>query len=467
MRSPRTRELTLLLLGDIVIFYFALWATLTVRYWSFPSKDILYNHLVPFSLLFLSWIFIFFIAGLYEKHTVFFKSRLVSMVTNAMVVNILFAALFFFFVPIFGIAPKTNLAIYLLFAIALVPLWRIYIFPLFLPSKRQKALLIGEGPEVEELVEEVNTNQRYDFEFVRMVGPELLSHTPDALARVLEVIEKEHISIIVADARNKELTHILPFLFSLTFLDKRFSFVDFYKVYEDIFDRIPLSPLEYSWFLEHVRSSERLVYDYVKRFIDIVGAVVVGTFLIVLSPFVILAIKLEDGGEVFISQKRMGKGNTFITVYKFRTMQRNDTGAWQGESTNRVTKTGAFLRKTSIDELPQVWNIFKGEMSLIGPRNDIVALGERLKGEIPYYEVRYVVRPGITGWAQTHQVYAAGNISPQSMEESKLRLSYDLFYVKNRSLLLDGIIAFRTFATLLSRFGLTFSFKSLRAKHTI
>ncbi|MEL6804403.1 MAG: sugar transferase, partial [Bacteroidota bacterium] len=122
---------------------------------------------------------------------------------------------------------------------------------------------------------------------------------------------------------------------------------------------------------------------------------------------------------------------------------------------NEITKVGAVLRKTSLDEVPQIWNILKGEMSLIGPRNDIVGLGARLAEEIPYYNIRNFVKPGVTGWAQTNQHYMGTNISPQSIEESRMRLSYDLYYVKNRSLMLDIEIALRTIKTLLSRFGVT------------
>lgn len=455
MLSPRRRELFLLFSGDIAIFYIALWATLTARYWTFPGRDILYNHLVPFTLLFAAWVVVFFIAGLYEKHTIIFKRSLLSLITYSMVVNILLAAVFFFLVPFFGIAPKTNLAIYLAFAIILIPLWRVVVFPTLMPKKRQKALLIGNGPEVEELITEVNNNERYNFEFVRLLGTNDLLQTPHVAKRVKEVAEEDAISIIVADAHSKDLSPVLPLIFGQSFLERRWSFVDFSEVYEDIFDRIPLSKLEYGWFLAHTRRTERLAYDLAKRAIDIGGAMVVGVVLLFLYPWIALAIKLEDGGDVFIAQKRLGRGTSTMTVYKFRTMTQSDSGTWKGESANnKVTTVGAFLRKTSLDELPQVLNIIKGEMSLIGPRNDIIALGERLKDEIPYYEARYVVRPGITGWAQTHQLYAPGNISPQSVEESRLRLSYDLYYVKHRSLLLDSMIALRTFATLLSRFGI-------------
>jgi lipopolysaccharide/colanic/teichoic acid biosynthesis glycosyltransferase len=140
-------------------------------------------------------------------------------------------------------------------------------------------------------------------------------------------------------------------------------------------------------------------------------------------------------------------------------MTSNDAGSgtWTREDAqkgNQVTRVGAVLRAMSIDEFPQVYNILRGEMSLIGPRNDIKGLGERLAAEIPYYNIRNTVKPGVTGWAQTHQHYMGDNISPQSIEESRMRLSYDLYYVKNCSILLDVEIALRTLKTMLSRLGL-------------
>lgn len=134
-------------------------------------------------------------------------------------------------------------------------------------------------------------------------------------------------------------------------------------------------------------------------------------------------------------------------------MHYNEDGVWIGESKNEVTKIGSFLRKTRIDELPQLWNVLRGDLSLIGPRPDVSGLEERLRKAIPNYSARYLVKPGLSGWAQIKQGYAKGSISPQSIEESRIRLSYDLYYIKNRSLLIDLIIAFRTLKVLLSRSG--------------
>ena len=127
-----------------------------------------------------------------------------------------------------------------------------------------------------------------------------------------------------------------------------------------------------------------------------------------------LAIKIEDGGPVFITQERFGSGNRIIKILKFRTMKTSDGGIWLTEGDSRITKTGAFLRKLRIDELPQLWSVINGDLSLIGPRPDIVDLGKKLMREIPYYNVRYLIKPGLSGWAQIKQ-----DFPPQSVEETK------------------------------------------------
>jgi len=202
------------------------------------------------------------------------------------------------------------------------------------------------------------------------------------------------------------------------------------------------------------------VYDVGKRMIDVFGSLILGVLFICILPFIYIAVLLEGRQVgVFMTQKRIGQFNASVQVLKLQTMTVNDatSSTWTKEDAqkgNQITRVGNVLRKLSIDEVPQVWNILKGEMSLIGPRNDIEGLGHRLAEQIPYYNIRNFVKPGVSGWAQTHQYYMGDNISPQSLEESRLRLAYDLYYVKNRSLLLDIEIALRTIKTLLSRFGI-------------
>lgn len=453
--GERTRELLILVVGDIICLIAALWLTLLVRYLEWPSSVRVAEHLSPWLWLTGIWLFIFYVAGLYDKHTTFLKSLLFSRILNTQLVNILIAFLVFSIIP-FGITPKTNLVIYLLISVLLISGWRLILFNYFSPKHQQRAILLANGDEAIELVDEINNNSRYNYSFVRLVDDSAAS-TPDFEAKLLELIEREKITILVANPRGEHTEKLLPALFDLAFLKFEFTFLDFYKVYEDTFDRIPLSALRYDWFINHVSQSKSLVYDFTKRVIDIVLSCVLGLVLLLVLPFVWAAKKIEGRGDaLFMTQDRIGQYNQPVQVLKLQTMTNNDatSGTWTNEDAqkgNEITRVGAFLRKTSLDEFPQVWNVLKGEMSLIGPRNDIVGLGARLAEQIPYYNIRNFVKPGISGWAQTNQHYMGDNISPQSLEESKLRLAYDLYYVKNRSFWLDVAITLKTIKTLFSR----------------
>jgi lipopolysaccharide/colanic/teichoic acid biosynthesis glycosyltransferase len=457
--GERSRELLLLITGDILCFVVSLYLTLLIRYLDIPSSELLQAHVSPFMMLGGVWIFIFYIAGLYDKHTVFLKGVLFSRILNTQFVNLLVAALLFTIIP-FTIAPKTNLVIYLIVSIVLITVWRLKLYNYLSPKTKHKAILIADGDEAIELVDEVNNNERYNYSFVRMIDNVTALHTPEFEKKLLALIDQEHITMIVANPKGEHIERILPTLFDLAFVQFEFTFLDFHKVYEDTFDRVPLSALHYNWFIDHVSQSKSLVYDTAKRLFDVAASCILLLFLGLLLPFIALAMRLQGKGRIFITQDRVGRYNKNVKVYKIRTMTVNDGGSstWLDEDKakeNTITKVGAFLRKTSIDELPQCINILKGEMSLIGPRNDIMGLGQRLASDIPYYTIRNFVKPGVTGWAQTHQHYMGDNISPQSLEESRVRLAYDLYYVKNRSFMLDVEIALRTLKTLLSRFGIT------------
>ncbi|MBC7981914.1 sugar transferase [Candidatus Parcubacteria bacterium] len=172
--------------------------------------------------------------------------------------------------------------------------------------------------------------------------------------------------------------------------------------------------------------------------------------LVIVYPFVWLAIRIEDGKGINLPQKRIGEYGREILINKFRTMTGNQDGKWVHEGDLKVTKVGSFLRKSRIDELPQIVSVLKGESSLIGPRADLGGLSVKLIESIPYYQVRYVVKPGLSGWAQVTQE----GLPPQGVDETKTRLSYDLFYIKNRSIWLDILIALKTIKTLSMRVGI-------------
>jgi len=445
MKIHNRREPIILFAGDLSAFSVALWVALAIRYGSVPSVDLLSRHWAPFSVLFLLWTFVFFVAGLYEKHTLVFKGKLPSLILNTQVANSLLAVVFFYLIPSFGITPKIVLAVHLVVSFLLIVLWRMFLVPHFGFRHRENAILISAGRDMQELKEEMNGNERYNLKFVSSVDLNQL----DGIAFQEEVVEKiysEGVTSVVIDLKHEKANEILPSLYNLIFSNVRF--LDMYKVYEEVFDRIPLSLIGYNWFLENISFSPHTMYDTLKRMMDVAIAGTLGVVSLVFYPFVIIAIKLEDNGPVFITQERIGQGNRIIKLWKFRSMRGSDAGKWVTEGDNRITRTGRFLRRSRVDELPQLWNIVRGDISLIGPRPDIVAMGKKLAQELPYYTVRNLIKPGLSGWAQIKQ-----DIAPQSLEETRERLAYDLYYLKNRSFILDLTIALKTMKTLLSRTG--------------
>jgi lipopolysaccharide/colanic/teichoic acid biosynthesis glycosyltransferase len=166
-----------------------------------------------------------------------------------------------------------------------------------------------------------------------------------------------------------------------------------------------------------------------------------------LLPFIILAIKLTSPGAALYRQKRVGREGVVFYCYKFRTMRADaeaDTGAtWALDDDPRITRVGKFLRMARLDEIPQLWNVLKGDMSLVGPRPERPEFTEFLSREIPYYQLRQTVRPGITGWAQIRYKYAS------SVEDAREKLRYDLFYIKNMSIGLDLLVFFQTVKVIL------------------
>ena len=435
------KEPIILLLGDIFVFLTSLWLMLLVRYFEIPGADTWYNHFVPFSLLFIVWILVFIIAGLYRKHTVIFKRRLPGVILRAQTTNIVLAAAFFFLIPYFEIAPKTNLLIYLIISFPIIVFWRLVIFPKIDSRRKRAALIIGSGSEIRELAEEINNNSRYDLFFEESINLDQTS--PDVIVEETErAIEKNNISVIAIDATDERVVPVLPVLYSLIFLG--IEIVDISRIYEDIFERVPLSFVKQNWLLDNVNLSTKLIYDISKRIFDIIASLAIAFPTLLLLPFVALAVYFDDKGPLFYFQERIGKNGRTIRLAKFRSMTTNGS--------EEITRVGNFLRKTRIDELPQILSVFLGDLSLIGPRPekpDFTALYER---RIPYYNVRHLIKPGLSGWAQIHQ-----DNPPKygvQYDETAMKLSYDLYYVKHRSALLDLQIALRTVKTLLSRSGL-------------
>jgi lipopolysaccharide/colanic/teichoic acid biosynthesis glycosyltransferase len=448
--GERARELFILVAGDIIVFNVALWVTLLVRYLEVPSVDRLASHVPPFLIFTAVWLGIFFILGLYDKHTNLLKKLLVSKILHAQLINVVVAGVLFFVIP-FGITPKTNLVLYLIISIVLLSLWRIKIIPLLSPKQRHKAVLIADGPEAVELADEINNNDRYNYYFSRIIDAQILNNTDNFEQKILSLMKKDNIELVVVDPRGKAVKSFLPVLFDLSFLHFAFTFLDFNRLYEDTFDRVPVSMLQYEWFINNISQSKTAIYDVVKRTIDILGAILLIFPALLLFPLVALAIKIEDKGPLFYTTERVGQFNRPISIYKFRTMTGRDSGSEVLQTQHVVTRVGEFLRKSRIDELPQLINVFRGDLSFIGPRPETPALAEVYVKDIPYYNTRHFLKPGLSGWAQINNFdVPRGGVD---VERTVAKLSYDLFYLERRSLLLDLQIAIKTVATIIMRTG--------------
>ena len=317
MKILNRKEPLILLLGDLFFFIISLWLALFLRYFQAPSNQLFFTHIVPFLILFVVWIIVFYIAGLYEKHTVILKSRLPNTLINTQIANSGLAVIFFYLVPLFGITPKTILFIYLIVSLVLIIFWRRYGYSFIGTKKPNNAILIGSGEEMKELLEEVNSNPIYSINFVSSVDLDK-AEGESFWDEIIERIYAENVSIIAIDLSSDKVEPVLPHLYNLIF--SNISFIDMHKFYEEIFDRVPLSLLKYNWFLENISTQPRVAYDTLKRLMDIFISLVLLVVSIIFYPFIILAIKLDDGGSIFSFQTRVGENNKLMKIMKFRTM---------------------------------------------------------------------------------------------------------------------------------------------------
>lgn len=468
MNMVHKKEPVLLFLGDVCVLLISLGLTLIIRFQEIPSRALFQEHLAPFSILFIAFILVNFIAGLYEKHTLLVKTRLPAILINVQLVNAALGIAFFYFIPYLSIAPKTILFIYLIISLILMSLWRMVIVPRFSLKKTQRALLIGEGVESQQLIDEINNNSRYNISFVESVVP--TSDVQELLGRIHTAVHSKAITAIVIDSRHPLLADIIPSLYAYAVSGT--LFFDMSTMYENIFDRVPLSVVGQTWFIENMSSAApKFFYDIFKRLLDIVVAGILFVISLLVYPFVILAIKLDDRGVIFSYQTRVGQHNQRINIAKFRTMTvANDDAKWgksraeqastveqvaSGQAAlsqkNEVTRLGRWLRTSRIDELPQLWNVLRGDISLIGPRPEFPEPVDNYAQQIPYYNMRHIVKPGLSGWAQIyHENHPHHGID---VGETANKLSYDLYYIKHRSFFLDLKIALRTIKVLITFVG--------------
>ncbi len=416
-----------LVVADFVVFYLALFLALSTRVGGVVDIEFYFRHLPSFTLLFFILGFLLYMAGFYSKG---FRSNAKN-VFNSLITTLFFFTIvtisLFYFLPIFGLTPKITFVLFVSFLFPLLFLCHFY---------TNKILRVASLPVI--LVGSPPLPRGFDIVSIIPVN----SDTNLILSSIASAHIQNGINRVIIDFKSPQLSRLLPGLHTLmlsgiVFLDKN-------KIDEEWTGRVNLNYVDEEWLLQALQKRNLRTFLVIKRILDIVVSLLLMPIYLLLLPIVALAIKLQDGGKVFVVQERLGQNRQIFKLYKFRTMTLDDDGKWHKDQSSVVTKVGAFLRRSRIDELPQLWNVLKGDISMIGPRPDMFKLGRELADKIRYYNARYIVRPGLTGWAQVSQ-----GVIPQSVEESRERLAYDLYYIKNLSVFLELKIIIRTVKLLL------------------
>ncbi len=325
-------------------------------------------------------------------------------------------------------------------------IWHIgfFIF-LRMPGIAQKILIFGVGPLADQ-IERVLASHPHNYILAGSIRPPGMAVSPgsidtlgsrDGLA-VTAMREKVNTIVISVSERRG----VLPVREILGCKLNGIEIVDDLSFYERITGKLLVERMHPSSLIFSNGSRLTAFVRFYKRVFDLMFASIGIVFASPLFPLIALAIRLDSPGPVFFRQSRVGRGEEVFTLYKFRTMRQDaekGTGAvWARENDPRITRVGRILRKSRLDEIPQLFNVLKGEMSFVGPRPERPEFVETLKEKIPYYSNRHYVKPGATGWAQVKYPYGA------SVEDAVEKLCYDLYYIKNYSLLLDFLIILET-----------------------
>jgi sugar transferase (PEP-CTERM system associated) len=312
----------------------------------------------------------------------------------------------------------------------------------------RRVLIIGAGSEAVAMFRDLQQQSARNVHFVGFfeAGPVDASVASSALlapnsAGLWNVVQRRRVNEVIVAVREQR-GGVLPLRDLLECRIHGVRVVDETASFERRRGEFPIESLKASWLIYGYGFEQGLARSVAKRIVDVAGSLVL---LLVSAPamaLTALAIVLESPGPVIFRQERVGLGGRTFSVLKFRSMrqdaEKDGVARWASANDSRITRVGRLIRKTRIDELPQLINVLRGDMSLVGPRPERPGFVERLKSDIRFYDVRHSVKPGLTGWAQIRYCYAA------SLEDSKRKLQFDLYYVKNHSLPLDLRILFET-----------------------
>ena len=420
----------LLVLGDIVLLYLSLTATIFFDYQGAFDWPALSLHILPFSMLYFFWLVIFYVFGLYELRTPRTNITFYVKATSALLASFIVGIVFFYLMPIFDITPKMNLIVNTIIFGVLFLIWHKTFFAIFSGLLLNRAAIIGEKG-IEELKKAILSRPYLGYKLIEI----------NEQKNLLKEIKKHKIDTLIIPAELNPNSKLAKELYTL--LPARINFMDWAQAYELICEKIPVSFIPHSWFLKNLKEGERAVYDKFKRTIDILLSFLIMIVTFPLSAVIFLIIKLGEGKSIFYRQERIGKDGKTFTLFKFRSMKENaenKTGAvWAKENDSRATKIGKLLRASHLDELPQMINILRGDISLVGPRPERPEFVQQLEKKIPHYQIRHLIKPGFTGWAQIKFRYG------RTVMDAKEKFEYDLYYLKNRNPLLDMGVLLKTF----------------------
>jgi sugar transferase (PEP-CTERM system associated) len=437
---------TSLLLGDIIVLYLALFLMLVLSY-GFDWERQWNSHLAPFSVIYLLTLAVFYIMGLYDLSVARNNIYFFIILGQALLISAALAVFFFYFIPYFGITPKTHLFINLILVALFFVSWRqLYNYFIKSPGLLNNVLFIGQNEETKELIGYIKRNPQLGYRIKKVADPKELK----ILHNLIDTIVQERIQLIVTSSDPRKDNDLVRNLYQC--LPLKISVSDLPNFYERITGKIPVSAIEEIWFLDNLMRKKKIFFEAAKRGADITIATLGGLLTLCLTPLIACLIKIDNPGPVFYRQKRVGQDNRIFEMLKFRTMiqdaEKNGV-QWAKKNDRRNTRVGNFLRKTRLDELPQLWNILKNDMSFVGPRPERpeFAFSNELLAQIPFYQIRHTIKPGLTGWAQIKYPYGA------SLEDILQKLQYDLYYIKNRSFILDLSIILKTIKIILSAGG--------------
>ncbi len=436
MKLSSTAKIIVLFLGDVATLYASLLVALALRYGNRFFQEFTESHGLPFSIVFAIWIVVFYIAGLYDLLRLRNNIDFIKTLLLALFVNTLLAIAVFYLVPLFGITPKTNL--FLVIALfAVIEIWwrRTFNVRASFRDGLNSVLLLGDGETTAEIVTELKKNAQVGYEIKLWLKRGLDEATPE---RLDALVKKHYINLAVFPTHAKHYDAHAKTFYEL--LASGIQVLDLSSFYELIFRKIPLRETDEAWFLEnHIGQGK--FYDDLKRGLEVISAILLA---VILSPFLIviaILVRLTSRGPVIYRQMRIGEQGKPFTLYKFRTMKADaerEGAQWAQPNDARSTPIGRFLRYAHLDELPQLANILKGDLSFVGPRPERPEFVTLLEEKVPHYKIRHLVRPGVTGWAQINYRYGA------SVEDAEEKLQYDIYYLKNRSLILDVAIIVKT-----------------------